>query len=106
MLNFFAGHKTHIVTGLGMLLTVAYALDYIKEEVYFTLGGLLGMSGLSTLRRAITTTEQAVTTQVAEVKRAVAVADAKVGATAAEVREVKAVMQDALPSGPSSSIRP
>lgn len=78
MLNFLTGRKTQILAIATMLVSVAYAMEYLTEQQYFALVGLLGGGGLSMLRHGMSTDTAAVSAKVAQVGRQVAVVDASV----------------------------
>jgi hypothetical protein len=56
--GWLSGYKTHAVTVLGGLATLAWSLDYLSDKAYFALAGLLGFTAMSTLRSGTAKTEQ------------------------------------------------
>jgi hypothetical protein len=49
-----AGYKTYGVAGVMAALAFARAMDWLDESTYQTLLGLLGATGLATLRAGVT----------------------------------------------------
>ena len=78
MLDFWAGHKTHILAIATMLISGAYAMDWLTQQQYFALIGMLGGGGLSTLRHGMHTENAAIQAQVGQVSQQVAQVDASV----------------------------
>jgi len=58
MIQFLKGKKTYLVAGLGALVTFAYYMGWISQEIYMALLGVLGFSGMATMRSAISNTER------------------------------------------------
>jgi hypothetical protein len=49
----FSGYKTYLVAIVGGIVTVVYLLGGIEWHTYEGILGLLGFSGLATLRAAV-----------------------------------------------------
>ena len=52
-MEWLAGKKTYIVSGLGLIVCGLYVFGVIDDKTAEMLGGLLGFTGIATLRAGV-----------------------------------------------------